>query len=149
MHGNDVDVLADLRIEQPGRPGFRRRHLDAVGQRVAHALDIGVELIGADIAAPHGLVADDDPVDDAAVGERVADAEFQLPLVLVEVGADPDPQRHRHAVTTGDVRQLVEAVRHRVGAHMRGQLGNLRHVPVELLGRRPLVLFFREVWLGL
>ena len=52
------------------------------GKRGAHPLDIGVELVGRDIAEQLGFVADDHPVDGAPVGQRGADAELDLLLVL-------------------------------------------------------------------
>ena len=64
-------------------------------------------------------------------------------LVLVQVGADPDAQRHRHAVAARDLRHLVHAAVHRVGADMAGELRQLRQVAVDLLGRDVLVLSLR------
>ena len=47
MHEYDVDILADLGRQQPGRPGLGGRDLDACRQRFPHALDVAVQLIGA------------------------------------------------------------------------------------------------------
>ena len=82
MDEDHVDILADLGREHPGRPGLGGGDLDARGQRGADAADIGVELVGRDIAAQLGLVAHDHPVDDAAVGQRRPDAQFEFLLVL-------------------------------------------------------------------
>ena len=50
------------------------------------------------IAAQDRLIADENAVDDAAVGERDLDAELDLLFVHVEIGPDPDAERHGEAV---------------------------------------------------
>ncbi len=133
MDGDEIDIAAELGIEQPGRPRFGRRHLDAVGQCRADLPDITVELLGGDIAEQDRLVADENPVDDTAVGERDLDGLGDLGLVGFQIGTDPDPERDGHAVAPGDLRHTVQTVGDGVGADMGRQLAQLRHVAVDAL----------------
>ena len=144
MDEDDIHILADLRRQHPGGPGLGGGDLDARRQCRAHPPDIVVQLVGRDIAFELGFVAHNDPVNGAPVGQRRLDAQFDAFLVLLQVRADPDAHRDRHAVAAGNLGHLVHAAIHRIGADMAGELGDLRQVAVNPLGRDILVLLQRE-----
>jgi hypothetical protein len=101
---------------------------------------IFVELDDGDIAAQHGFVADDDAIDRAAVVEPGADGQCNFFRVVGLIRVDPHAERHVDAVTAGNGRNAVHAVLHRVGADAAGELRELLHVRVDLLGRDVVVL---------
>jgi hypothetical protein len=90
-------------------PGLGGGDLDALGKCGTGLADIGIELIGTEIAAFDHLIAHNHAVDHGAVLQRGAQAEFHLGLVLDHVRPDPDSQRHRHAMAARDFRHLVHA----------------------------------------
>ena len=143
VDAEEIDFLGEIRIGVPDVPGLGGRDLDAPRQFAADFLDVGVQLLDRHVAAQDRLVADEHPVDRDRIGADDLQRRLDLLLVVGAVGADPDAERDLHAEFVGDGRQLVEAARHRIGAHPVGRVLELLEV-----GANPFLAVVEAVVLG-
>ena len=93
------------------------------------------EIGGRHLAAQQHLVADHERGDDAGIFLGETDRGRNLRGVLQPVAAEPDALHHLEPGLGGQRRHLVEAVLDRIGPHAVGDLGELRQILRDLLGR--------------
>ena len=129
MHADEVHVLRQLRVREPGVPGLRGAHRLLDG--VARAVEQFLQFRDRQVPAQQHLVADEHAHHvDVTVGE--ADRGLQLLLVLLAVVIDPGADGDVHVVALRELRNARERALHAVGAHRLHLAGHQRQVRVDL-----------------
>ena len=132
--GDEIDRGGQLRMVDPHRPDFTRRHRHRA--QALNPLDDLAEFVDGLFRAQRGLVADHDRVDVAvATGER--DRRLDLELVARLVLVDPDAERDLQPELGGDWRHEFEAAGRRVGADGVRIGTDELEIGADLLRRRP------------
>ncbi len=132
VHGDEVDVLHQLRVLEPDVPGLGGgdRHL----HRLPGVLEVADHLVDGEIAAQHRLVADHRLVDVAVLPHRLGER-GELAQVVVLALVEPRARRDAQVVLARERRDGAVLDR-RVRADPVGEARELGHVGRELFLRR-------------
>ncbi len=130
VDGDEIGGLSELGRLQPELPDIGIG--DGKAGAALHLLEIGLDPVGAELAAEQRLVADDEGLDHAGMPSGEPHGAFDLPPIVGEVAADPDALQHLQAVLAGDPRDLALRPRRRIGADAGGDLGELLQIALNL-----------------
>src|SRR5437764_916233 len=114
VYADEVDVLRELGVGEPGVPGLGRA--DRLADGGARAIEISRELLDLQVAAEQDLVADDH-AHHVLVIVREVDHRAPLLLVLVAVGIQPGAERDVEPVPVGELGHVGERAADAIGAH--------------------------------
>ena len=131
VDGDEIDGRGELWRLEPELPNVGIG--DGQARAATHLLEIGLDAVGAELAAEQRFIADDEGLDHAGVAAGELQSRLDLPPVVGEVASDPDALQHLQAELVGDPRDLALRARRRIGADAGGDLGELLQVAFDLL----------------